>query len=285
MSGVAAAAAVAALVALALAGVLAGFRRRDPIPVTPLGDPLLDRRLALERSLEDLEDAREGGALDDAGFTLLREETRERLDRIDRAISTRIERETVLAQPARGEPSRIPSWAVGVLVAAVVGGVVLSSLSRDGEPVSTPGLTDAGGDPFAFFEERVRAQPDDVAARLDLGRRYLDAGRYDEALEQYRAVLELDPDDAEAHAQIGLLLLFADRPADALAAVDRALATAPDYPEGLFYRGVVLLEGLDRPDDAIVAFERYLEVAPFGAQRDCAATLIEQARGADTSGC
>lgn len=283
MSGVAAAAAVAALVALALAGVLAGFRRRDPIPVTPLGDPLLDRRLALERSLEDLEDAREGGALDDAGFALLREDTRERLDRIDRAISTRFERESV-PQPARREPSRIPSWAVGVLVVAVVGGVVLSSLARDGEPVTTPRVADAE-DPFAFFEERVRAQPDDVAARLDLGRRYLDAGRYDEALEQYRAVLELDPDDAEAHAQIGLLLLFADRPEDALAAVDRALATAPDYPEGLFYRGVILLEGLDRPDDAIVAFERYLEVAPFGAQRECAATLIEQARGADTSGC
>jgi tetratricopeptide (TPR) repeat protein len=283
VSGVAAAAAVAALVGLALAGVLAGFRRRDPIPVTPLGDPLLDRRLALERSLEDLEDAREGGALDDAGFALLREETRERLDRIDRAISTRIERETV-PQPARHEPSRIPSWAVGVLVAAVVGGVVLSSLARDGEPVTTPRVADAE-DPFAFFEERVRAQPDDVAARLDLGRRYLDAGRYDEALEQYRAVLELDSDDAEAHAQIGLLLLFADRPEDALETVDRALVTAPDYPEGLFYRGVILLEGLDRPDDAIVAFERYLEVAPFGAQRDCAATLIEQARGADTSGC
>ena len=266
MSGVAAAAAVAALVGLALAGVLAGFRRRELIPVTPLGDPLLDRRLALERALEDLEDAREGGVLDDAGFALLREETRQRLDRIDRAISTRIGRETVPAQPARREPSRIPSWAVGVLVAAVVGGVVLSSLARDGEPVTTPRVADAE-DPFAFFEERVRSQPDDVAARLDLGRRYLDAGRYGEALEQYHAVLELDPDDAEAHAQIGLLLLFADRPADALAAVDRALATAPDYPEGLFYRGVILLEGLDRPDDAIVAFERYLEVAPFGAQR------------------
>jgi hypothetical protein len=62
--------------------------------------------------------------------------------------------------------------------------------------------------------------------------------------------------------------------------VDRALATAPGYPEALFIRGWILLEGLDRPAAAIDSLERYLDAAPFGAERDRAEELIAQARAA-----
>jgi tetratricopeptide (TPR) repeat protein len=279
MNSALAAVSVAALAALAAAGVIAGFRRRDPVPMTALGDPLEDRRLALERSLSDLDEARATGALEDAEFVRLRDDTRERIERVARALAARDRRPASSADAVRREPARVPSWAVGVLLVAVIGAVVLTSLTREG--ASTPEATapDAGStEPIAFFEERVRANPEDVAARLDLGRRYLDAERFDEALEQYLAVLELDPDDAEAHAQIGLLLLFGERPEEALESVDTALDTAPDYPEALFYRGVILLEGLARPAEAIDAFERYLEVAPFGALRANAEEQIAEAR-------
>jgi tetratricopeptide (TPR) repeat protein len=102
----------------------------------------------------------------------------------------------------------------------------------------------------------------------------------EDALAEYAAALELDPDDAEAHASIGLILFLSDRPEEALASVDRALETAPDYPEALFYRGVILLRGLERPADAIEAFERYLEVAPFGAERDAVQELLAEAEAA-----
>jgi tetratricopeptide (TPR) repeat protein len=273
-------ASVAALAMLAAAGVIAGFRRRDPVPVRPLGDPLLDRRLALERSLADLDDARTEGALEEPEFVRLRDATLERLDRVDEALATRAERETDPVEAPARSAGVVPSWAVGLLLAAVVGAVVLSSLTRESatpeQTVSAPG---GSGNPLAFFEQRVADHPNDVAARLDLGRRYLDGRRYDDALDQYLTVLDLDPDDAEAYAQIGLILLIGDRPNRALDTMDRALEIAPDYPEALLYKGVILLEpGVDRPQDAIAALERYLEVAPFGAERDRAQRLIEEAR-------
>jgi regulator of sirC expression with transglutaminase-like and TPR domain len=79
-----------------------------------------------------------------------------------------------------------------------------------------------------------------------------------------------------------MILYLADRPEEALDSVDRSLATDPDYPEALFFRGVILLRGLDRPAEGIVAFERYLEAAPFGAERQTVQELIAEAEAALT---
>jgi hypothetical protein len=67
--------------------------------------------------------------------------------------------------------------------------------------------------------------------------------------------------------------------------VDRALEAAPDYPEALFFRGVIQLCGLDRPNASIVSFERYLEAAPFGAERETVQDLIADAEEGATDRC
>jgi tetratricopeptide (TPR) repeat protein len=277
---------VAGLALVAAAGVVAGFRRRDPVPVEPVGDPLEDRRLALVRSLEDLEEARASGALDDEDYARLRRETDGRMDRLRRAIADR----RVRAEPATASegaaavartPARVPTWAVATLLVATVGAVVIAGLLRDAGTAPAASAPVAGtDDPLAFFERRVREHPDDLAARLDLAHRYLDAGRVEESLAEYAVALEIDPDGAEAHAHVGLILFLSDRPEEALASVDRALETSPDYPEALFFRGVILLRGLDRPAEAVAALERYLDVAPFGAERETARELIDEARTA-----
>lgn len=276
--------AIAALAAVAVAGVVAGYRRRELAPAEPIADPLEDRRLALERSLADLEEARGTGALEDDAYARLREETMARIDRVRRALERRdVATEPPADAPAPGpsEPRRVPAWAVALLLAAIVGATVVASLASEGAPspqVAAPTID--ADDPFAFFEERVRRNPEDVAARLDLAHRYLDAGMVEEALEHYEAVLQRDPDDAEALAHVGMILYLGDRPEEALASVDRALETDPDYPEALFVRGVILLRGLDRAEEAIETFERYLEAAPFGIERGTAQELIEEARAA-----
>jgi tetratricopeptide (TPR) repeat protein len=282
---------VAGLALVAAAGVVAGYRRREPLPVEPFADPLEDRRVALLRSLSDLEDAHATGVLDDEDYGRLRGDTEGRMARLLRAIDERRLRDERGREHARPTPEiagirarvpgRVPPWAVATLLAATVGAVVLAGLLRDTE--SAPGAAGAitgSEDPFAFFERRVREHPDDLAARLDLARRYLDAGRIEESLAEYAVALDLDPDGAEAHASVGLILFLSDRPRQALASVDRALETSPDYPEALFFRGVILLRGLDRPADAIGSLERYLDSAPFGAERDTAQDLIDEARAA-----
>jgi tetratricopeptide (TPR) repeat protein len=176
------------------------------------------------------------------------------------------------------EPRRVPPWAVAVLIGGTVLAVVVASLARDAEPQLRASTPQASDDPLGFFERRVREHPDDLAARLDLASRYLDAGMVEDALSEYAVALELDPDDAEALAHVGIILYQNGRPEEALRSVDRALSTDPRYPEGLFIRGVILLRGLDRPEEAISTFETYLDAAPFGVERQTAKDLIAEAR-------
>jgi hypothetical protein len=303
-----AALAVAALAAVAAAGVTAGFRRRDPLPVEPLADPLEDRRVALLRSLADLEEAHASGVLEDADYRRLRGDTESRIARLLRAIDGRRSPRPAVAtdggavaleveapdRPAPDRPApdrpgldrpgrttgRVPPWAVAILLASTVLAVAVTGLLREAEPAAVESAPATSDDPFAFFEQRVRDHPNDLAARLDLAHRYLDANRVEEALEEYAVALELDPDDAEAHAHIGLILYASHQPEQALASVDRALVTAPGYPEALFIRGAILLRGLDRPQEAIEAFEAYLAAAPFGQERGTAQQLIAEAEAA-----
>jgi tetratricopeptide (TPR) repeat protein len=287
-----AALAVAALASVAAAGVTAGFRRRDPLPVEPLADPLEDRRLALLRSLADLEEAHASGVLEDADYRRLRGDTEGRIARLLRAIDGRRSPQPVVATDGaialdaeatgRGvrTPGRVPPWAVAILLVTTVLAVGVTGLLREAEPAAVDAAPATSADPFTFFEQRVQDHPNDLAARLDLAHRYLDAGRIEDALGEYAVALELDPDDAEAHAHIGLILYASHRPRAALASVDRALAAAPEYPEALFIRGVILLRGLDRPKDAVANFEAYLAAAPFGQERGTAQQLIAEAEAA-----
>jgi tetratricopeptide (TPR) repeat protein len=175
----------------------------------------------------------------------------------------------------------VPAWAVAVLIGGTVLAVVVASLARGAEPQTQDASSpQAADDPLAFFEQRVQDQPNDLAARLDLAHRYLDAGMIEESLSQYAVALDLDPDDAEALAHVGIILYQSGRPEDALRSVDRSLSTDPRYPEALFFRGVILLRGLDRPEEAITALETYLDAAPFGVERETAKDLIAQARQA-----
>ncbi|MCI0632871.1 MAG: tetratricopeptide repeat protein [Actinobacteria bacterium] len=303
MNPVAASFALAGLATVAAGGVLAGFLRDAPAPLEPPSDPLDDRRLALLRGLADLEEAWGSGALDEAEYERLRDETEGRMARVLRAIDRRglrrssgdrqdpvadvlppadpeaREAEDLGPRADRSEGRRVPPWVVATLIGGTVLAVVISTLARDSSPATeaVPAPTGSTGAPLAFFEQRVEEHPDDLAARLDLAHRYLDAGKIEESLAQYAVALELDPDDAEAHAHVGIILYLSERPREALDSVDRALATDPGYPEALFFRGVILLRGLDRPEPAIAAFERYLDAAPFGAERGSAEELIAEA--------
>ncbi len=299
MNPVMASFAVAGLATLAAAGVVSGFLRDDPAPLEPATDPLEDRRLALLRSLADLEEAHDTNALEQGEYARLREETEGRMARVLRAIDRRGQRATsapstvvdvgneVGSHPDAREPTvassgprRVPMWAVAALIGGTVIAVVVATLARDTAPAPAAAPATSADDPFGFFEQRVEDQQDDLAARLDLAHRYLDAGRIEESLAEYAVALELDPDDAEAHAHVGIILYLAERPRQALVSVDRALATDPGYPEALFFRGVILLRGLDRPQEALAAFERYLREAPFGAERGSAEAMIAEAQAA-----
>lgn len=171
---------------------------------------------------------------------------------------------------------------VGVLVGTLIVAAVVPILARavgnraPGQPITGDTV---GGGPLSFFEQRVAQHPNDLAARLDLAQRYIEAGDARSAVPQYLAVLNLDPRNPEAQANLGFVLYQAGRAADGLRVVEQALASDPNYPEALYFQGVILLRGLNRPADAAVAFRAYLDMAPFGSHRNEVQTLLKQTQG------
>lgn len=167
--------------------------------------------------------------------------------------------------------------AAGVALLAVVGSALAASSRSRSEDQSITGARVDAQTPLAFFEDRVRDHPGDVAARLDLADAYLREGNVEQSIAQYLEALKLDPDVPEARATLGFLLYRAGQAEDGLEQVNRALAVAPNDPEALYFKGLILLDGLHRPAEAATAFRAYLAAAPFGARRAEVQDLLAQA--------
>jgi len=78
-----------------------------------------------------------------------------------------------------------------------------------------------------YYELAFRLAPTRAGLRLDLGHVYHNNGRYDLALQQYGAALEIDPQLAQAHYDSGLAWLALDEIDEARAAFQAALDLAP----------------------------------------------------------
>jgi cytochrome c-type biogenesis protein CcmH/NrfG len=285
-----------ALVGIAAWAVLGPYQRGRAATLEAAADPLEDERRRALRHLRDLDEDRARGKLDDDGYRAARAGAEARAVAVLRAIETRERTGELpaglreLRQPAprpaacaAGRGGRRWRLVVGCVAAvAVVAGAValLEGTVRgrgDGQTVTGQSAVASPAETLAAAEQRVREHPRDVAARLDLGQRYLDAGRAREATDQYLAATRLDHGNVEANTNLGLLLFQAGLAEQALRSVDRALATDPRYPEALFAKGLIQFMGLRQPKPAAATFRSYLEVAPFGSHRTEAEQLLQLA--------
>lgn len=291
--------AAAVLAGVAAAGVLWPFGRNRHLTLERLADPLEDERVSLLRSLRELDAERAAGALAEEDYLELRGETRARAVAVLRALEAREGtgelavglRELRSPGASNGQAARragrrsvraLPALVAGLVLVGVIVPLLISAMGdrTSGDPF-TGGvqMPDPPGDPTSvpFREQRVQDHPQDIAARLDLAQAYQESGNVDAAVGQYLAALAIDPDSAEAHAQLGFLVYQAGRPEEGLVEVERALAVEPDYPEALYFKGVILLNGLRRPAEAAEPFRAYLENSPFGARRAEVEDLLERA--------
>jgi Flp pilus assembly protein TadD len=294
---------------VAAAGVLRPFQSFSHAKLERQADALEDERLSLLRALRDLEEERAVGALSDPDYRTLRAETETRAVAVLRALEAsdgagdlavglkEVRAGTPTAKgpnrstngqgpegagggESRGRRRWITSAAIGLAAVALVVPILLQSIgNRTTDAPITGGVPTSGAndDALTFFEQRVQQHPGDIAARLDLADRYLQIGNIQGAIEQYLSALKIDNRNPEARAALGFVLYRAGRPEDGLRAVDQALEVLPNYPEALYDKGVILLNGLHRPADASTAFEAYLEAAPYGSHRTEAQQLLDQA--------
>ena len=270
--------ALGGMFAIVMFGAAIPYRRQTVPDLEPLADPLEDRRLALLVSLKDLQSSRDAGAIDAEEYERLRDDTERRMAKVLRALEARQQREEAPA-PAASTRRRSPALYLAIAMIAALAlaiGVVPSLLrSLNEQPAADLTVT------LEDLQQRVRQHPHDAAARIDLGYRLLNLGEFGDAYQQFSAALAIQPFNVEALTNFGLLLHLSGYTIDALQAENKALEIQPDYPEAMFVKGTILLNGLHRPREAIPLFERYLELAPYGSYAELARQYLDKAeRGA-----
>jgi tetratricopeptide (TPR) repeat protein len=113
------------------------------------------------------------------------------------------------------------------------------------------------------FSEAARLNPKDIESRLEQAR-LLDAEQeYDEALDIYNRIVEIDPDDPRAHRGRGKILATRGPEAkeEAADAMRKAAELAPDDHITVLHKATILAE-LGYTDEAASAYERALQLEP-----------------------
>jgi tetratricopeptide (TPR) repeat protein len=134
-----------------------------------------------------------------------------------------------------------------------------------------PAAGESGGPPQPLPEGML-------AGMLRAAHAALDAGRYQEAIAAYKAILRREPRNVEAITHLGVILGLAGHADPALEAFDRAIGIDPRYAHAWWDKARVLFEQKQDYAGAIAAWERFAQVAPPGPDREQAAGRIREAR-------
>ncbi|CAO3451417.1 hypothetical protein [Azospirillum argentinense] len=105
------------------------------------------------------------------------------------------------------------------------------------------------------------ASPADPEALLNHAILLHRAGRLDDAMAAYRAVLDLAPTHGDALHLLGLIQHQTGRNAEAEHHIAAALRTDPDFPTAWNHLGLVR-QALDRPDQALACFRQAIALRP-----------------------
>ena len=90
------------------------------------------------------------------------------------------------------------------------------------------------------YENVLLAAPNFKEGLSSLGGLMMILERYEDAVNRYRALAEIEPGNAATHSQIGIALLKAGKAEEALASFDRALSLDPTLESARSYREQVL---------------------------------------------
>lgn len=116
---------------------------------------------------------------------------------------------------------------------------------------------------LAKLEERVRANPRDVEAWIQIGHINFDNQQHEAAIEAYEKALAIDPTNAPVLTDLGIMYRRIGNPQEAIRRFDQAIAADPTLENPRFNKGIVLLHDLDDRQGAIAAWEALLAVNPL----------------------
>ena len=259
---------IALFVILLVAGMTAVILPLMRRPVAWPADPP-DQRDDVARavsSLRDLEFARAAGTIAPADYSRLRAS-------LERDAFARRAPESHGVAPIR-------TLVAASLVAAIAVGAAVFYLppsAGDRAPGETVTGTVPQSNTLAALEARASANPGDIPTQLALADGYVEAGRPQDAIPRYQAVLAKDPNNVAALDGLGLILVASGSNDGAIVAADRVLAQRPKDPDALFVKGLALYRK-ENWSGAIDVWTVYLDVGQYHAGSDIVRAYYADAR-------
>jgi uncharacterized protein (TIGR02996 family) len=248
-------------------------------------------RDVLLRSLDDLENERADGGIDEESYRTLHDDYTARA-----AAAIRTLRDGVDSRPTEVPKSRSRRLVVVavIVVFAIGAGVALATSIGD----RLPGQTGSGNTPAVStadptgaavrkkLQDAIAKNPNDVASRLLFAQFLAEKGDLEAGLRQWDEVIEIDPTNAEAYAQSGraLYIVGTSAPASDVEAImqkskarlDKAVTLDPGFADARYFRSIVLAYEFQDYRAAQGDLQRYLLAEPDGTYAEDARTLLAQ---------
>jgi len=253
----------------------------------------------LLRSLDDLEDERAAGNVDDGTYETLHDDYTARAAAVIRSL----EAGTDLTPPDPPGASKVVRGLTvgGIIVFALVAAILLTHAigqRRAGQTITGNGQlanrSTTTPDPGPALAAAARAQPNSYAAHIAYARYLLPKNRLPDAIHEFGAAARLDPSQPEPPTYAGWAgALLAQQVQDpqtrrplleaSLERINEVIKTHPQYPDAYALKGVILSNMQGDPKHAIPAFQQFLLLTdqsnPIRSQVLAALAQAEKAAG------
>ena len=111
--------------------------------------------------------------------------------------------------------------------------------------------------------ERLKADPKNTEALVDLGNLYYDNGLYPLAIKAYEKSLKLNPHDVNVITDLGNMYRGSGNAKKAVECFNKAITVNPEFQPAYFNKGIVLLDDLNDKSGAIQSWEKILDIDSF----------------------
>ncbi len=189
-------------------------------------------------------------------------------------------------EPRQDNLSFIFIIAVGLLLAVGIGIMIGMTIEGVRDRTAAPPTNQTGSDPaaqIAAFQAQVAKNPNDAQALYDLAdalntQALKTQGDFTTAIGYYERALALRPNDLNIMTDLGTAYWYSGDPDKGLDTYAKVLKIDPKFPNAIFNKGVVLLEGKKDKAGAAQAFQLYLQLYPNGDGAAKAKELLQQTK-------
>jgi len=172
-------------------------------------------------------------------------------------------------------PAGSPATATTTVPAAPVVSQERSSAPQQATPAQLKEMADTQAAPLL---EKLKADPSNPDPLSALGNLYYDARQYPLAADYYGRALKARPDDVAVRTDMGTAFWFMGNADQAIAEFDKALTSAPNNPNTLFNLGLVKWKGKKDAAGAVAAWERLLATNPNYEERNQVEQMLAEAK-------